>query len=167
MNLWKGCIQGWDKNTHQDYPTIKIWWKRKRQEDYPAPVACTSYRCRVVFMSFSFPPYFCSGVVFCVLLSKPCFHSSLGSSLNLTILYRNFLIPCKPHSKPLCLLQCPHCHIILYIVSSYTTWLPTYPLLFGCEPLWQVTSMGPSVSTMEPSISTMEYTILCANFWYK
>ena len=37
MNLKKDGNKAETKT--QDYPTTKIWWKRKRHEDYPASVA--------------------------------------------------------------------------------------------------------------------------------
>ena len=37
-------------------------------------ICCLCNRCRVVCMYFSFPPYFCSGIVFLRVSSWPCFH---------------------------------------------------------------------------------------------
>ena len=67
--------------------------EKNRHKDYRASVACTVYkcmsnRCRVVFVSFCFPPCFHSGIVFLYAFVLALFPSF--SSLHPKMFYRKF-----------------------------------------------------------------------------
>ena len=136
----------------KDTKTTLHLLQRKRHEDYPASVACTSNRYRVVFMSFSFPLCFCSGVVFL------CFHLGLvsilfiRSSLHLKIFRRKFLpLVLSSVGKSglqsitiisLCLFSIPYLncmHILGTIYMVVYAYRSTFALSW---PLWMYSSNG-------------------------